>query len=54
MSERSIKEILDNQRRCRPGEWDREIFEIAYKIRNNIPLTSREKEISEAYFKRRY
>lgn len=52
--ERSINEVLENQRRCRPGEYDRELFEIAYKSRVGIPLTSREREISEAYIKRRY
>lgn len=51
---RSIEEVLENQRRCRPGDYDREIFEIAYKSRVGIPLTPREREISDAYFKRRY
>jgi hypothetical protein len=51
--ERTVKEVLENQKRCGPGEYDREILEIAYKSRVGIPLTSREREISEAYFKRR-
>ena len=51
--DRTINEVLENQRKGRPGECDREILEIAYKTRMGIPLTSREKEISEAYFKRR-
>jgi hypothetical protein len=51
--DRTINEVLENQRKCRPGECDREILDVAYKIRMGIPLTSREKEISEAYFKRR-
>ena len=51
--ERTVNEVLENQRRCGPGEYDREILEIAYKTRKGIPLSSREKEISEAYFKRR-
>jgi hypothetical protein len=51
--DRTINEVLENQRKCRPGECDREILDVAYKTRMGIPLTSREKEISEAYFKRR-
>ena len=51
--DRTINEVLANQRKCRPGECDREILDVAYKTRMGIPLTSREKEISEAYFKRR-
>lgn len=53
MKDRSIIEILENQRRCRPGEYDREILEISYKIRNGISLTTKEKAISDAYFKGR-
>ena len=48
--ERTVKEVLENQ----PREYDREILEIAYKTRKGISLTPREKEISDAYFKRRY
>ena len=51
--ERTVNEVLENQRRCGPRECDREILEIAYKTRMGIPLSSREKEISEAYYKRR-
>ena len=51
--ERTIKDVLRNQEQCKPREYDREILEIAYKSRNNIPLTPREREIGEAYFRRR-
>ena len=53
MKERTTQEVLRNQRECRPGECDREILEIAYKARHGIELSAREKEISDAYFKRR-
>ena len=51
--EREIEKVLENQRRCGPGVYDREILDIAYKSRKGIPLTPREREISERYFKRR-
>lgn len=54
MKERTIKEVLENQKRCKPGECDREILDIAYKSRVGIPLSAREKELSEAYFKGRW
>ncbi len=50
---RTIEEVLENQKRCGPGECDREILDIAYKSRVGIPLSAREKELSEAYFKGR-
>ena len=53
MERRNVNEVLDNQKRCRPREYDREILEIAYKSRKGIPLTPKEREISERYFKRR-
>ncbi len=54
MKERTIKEVLENQKRCKPGEYDREILDIAYKSRVGISLSAREKELSEAYFKGRW
>ena len=53
MERRNVNEVLDNQKRCRPREYDREILEIVYKTKHGIQLSAREKEISEAYFKRR-
>ena len=50
---RTIEEVLENQKRCGPSECDREILDIAYKSRVGIPLSAREKELSEAYFKGR-
>ena len=48
--DRTINEVLE---KCKPRECDREILDIAYKTRMGIPLTSREKEISKYFFKRR-
>lgn len=47
---RSVNEILETQKSCNPGDMAVEIFDLSYKIRNEIPLTKEEQELKEAYF----
>ena len=53
---RSVNEILETQKSCKPGDMAVEIFDLSYKIRNEIPLTKEEQELKETYFsnKRHY
>lgn len=53
---RSVNEILETQKSCNPGDMAVEIFDLSYKIRNEIPLTKEEQELKETYFsnKRHY
>ena len=48
---RSVNEILETQKSCKPGDMSVEIFDLSYKIRNEIPLTKEEQELKEAYFR---
>ena len=48
---RSVNEILETQKSCKPGDMAVEIFDLSYKIRNEIPLTKEEQELKEAYFR---
>lgn len=52
---RTIEEVVRNQKegvRKQPGFVDVEFLDIYYKIRNNISLTEREKEILNLYHRR--
>ena len=48
---RTIEEVLEKRK---PRDCDREILDIAYKSRVGIPLSAKEKELSEEYFKGRW
>ena len=48
---RSIHEIMEQAKRCPQGCSPKEIVELCYKIRENIPLTSMEQELRNIYFK---
>ena len=48
---RSVNEILETQKSCKPGDMAVEIFDLSYKIRNEILLTKEEQELKEAYFR---
>ena len=48
---RSVNEILETQKSCKPGDMAVEIFDLSYKIRNEISLTKEEQELKEAYFR---
>ena len=48
---RSVNEILETQKSCKPGDMAVEIFDLSYKIRNEIPLTKEEQELKEACFR---
>lgn len=48
---RSIHEIMKHVKRCPQGYSSKEIVELCYKIREDIPLTSKEKELRNIYFK---
>ena len=51
---RKINEILETQRKCKPGDMAKEIADLAYKMRNGIKLEKEEEEeLRDAYFKRR-
>lgn len=47
---RPISVILEDEKKCQPGVMTKEICELAYKMRNDIPLTEEEQELKEAYF----
>ena len=53
---RPVSVILEEERKCQPGVMTKEICELAYKMRNDTPLTEEEQELKEAYFtiKRNY
>ena len=51
MKENRTIEVLEKHK---PRDCDREILDIAYKSRVGIPLSAREKELSEEYFKGRW
>ena len=48
---RSIHEIMEHVKRCPQGCSPKEIVELCYKIREDIPLTSEEQELRNIYFK---
>lgn len=48
---RNIHEIMEQVKRCPQGCSPKEIIELCYKIRENIPLTSKEQELRNIYFK---
>lgn len=48
---RSIYEIMEHAKRCPQGCSPKEIVELCYKIREDIPLTSKEQELRNIYFK---
>lgn len=48
---RSIHEIMEHVKRCPQGCSPKEIVELCYKIREDIPLTSKEQELRNIYFK---
>lgn len=50
---RTIDEILETQKKCKPGEMAKEIADLAYKMRNGIRLEKHEEELRDAYFRRR-
>ena len=50
---RKLNEILETQRKCKPGDMAKEIADLAYKMRNGIKLEKEEEELRDAYFKRR-
>ena len=47
---RSVNEILETQKSCNPGDMAVEIFDLSYKIRNEIPLTKRRTRIKRSIF----
>ena len=49
---KSIKEILAIQASCKNGDMAVEIADLAYKIRNQIPLSKEEIDLRDAYFKK--
>lgn len=48
---RNIQEIMEQAKRCSQGCSPKEIVELCYKIRENIPLTSYEQRLRDIYFK---
>ena len=50
---RTISEILETQKKCKPGEMAEEIATLSYKMRNGIRLEKHEEELRDAYFKGR-
>lgn len=48
---RSIHEIMKQAKRCHQGCSSKEIVELCYKIREDIPLTSEEQKLRNIYFK---
>ena len=51
---KNIEEILAIQASCKNGDMAVEIADIAYKMRNQIPLSQEEIALRDAYFKHRY
>ena len=47
---RTVKEICESAKNCKPGEMPVEIVDLAYKMRNEQPLNTEEIELRDAWF----